>query len=36
MKQGVEDFQSLGLTDEAYAAATYQNAQRLLGIPAFA
>src|SRR6185312_11628200 len=35
MKQGVEDFQSLGLTDEAYAAATYQNAQRLLGIPAF-
>ncbi|MBS0238691.1 MAG: amidohydrolase family protein [Proteobacteria bacterium] len=32
MKQGVEDFQALGLSDEAYAAATYQNAQRIFGV----
>jgi len=30
MKQGVEDFQALGLTEEAYAAATYRNAEQLL------
>lgn len=32
MKQGVEDFKALGLSDEAYAAATYENAAGLLGI----
>lgn len=32
MKQGVEDFQALGLSEEAYAAATYQNAQRVFGV----
>jgi predicted TIM-barrel fold metal-dependent hydrolase len=36
MKQGIEDFQALGLSDEAYAAATYQNAELLFGIPAYA
>jgi predicted TIM-barrel fold metal-dependent hydrolase len=32
MKQGVDDFQALGLSDDAYAAATYKNAQSLFGI----
>lgn len=32
MKQGVEDFQALGLSDDAYEAATYKNAQSLFGI----
>lgn len=32
MKQGVEDFQALGLSDDAYAAATYKNAERVFGI----
>jgi predicted TIM-barrel fold metal-dependent hydrolase len=32
MKQGVEDFQALGLSDEAYAAATYENAAHLLDL----
>ncbi len=36
MKQGVEDFQALGLTDDAYAAATYRNAERLFGLHAYA
>lgn len=32
MKQGVEDFRMLGLSEEAYAAAAYQNAGRLFGL----
>ena len=32
MKQGVEDFQALGLTEEAYEAATFKTANRLLGL----
>jgi uncharacterized protein len=30
MKQGLEDFAALGLDDEAFAAATYKTATRLL------
>jgi predicted TIM-barrel fold metal-dependent hydrolase len=36
MKQGVEDFQALGLSDDAYAAATYKNAEALFNMPAYA
>jgi len=32
MKQGVEDFQTVGLSEEAYAAATHLNASRLFGL----
>lgn len=32
MKQGVEDFGALGLTAEAYEAATYRTANRVLGL----
>jgi hypothetical protein len=32
MKQGLEDFKQLGLTHEAYAKATYKNANRILGL----
>lgn len=32
MKQGVEDFRALGLTPDAFAAATYKTADRLLGL----
>ncbi|MBA2125598.1 amidohydrolase [Hyphomicrobium methylovorum] len=32
MKQGVEDFQALGLSEDAYEAATFKNAQRLFGV----
>ena len=32
MKQGVEDFQTIGLFEEAYAAATHLNASRLFGL----
>jgi predicted TIM-barrel fold metal-dependent hydrolase len=35
MKQGVEDFQALGLSDDAYAAATYKNAGTLFNVPAY-
>jgi len=36
MKQGVEDFQALGLSEEAYEAATYKNAELLFGVPSYA
>jgi predicted TIM-barrel fold metal-dependent hydrolase len=32
MQQGVEDFRALGLDPEAFAAATYRTADRLLGL----
>jgi predicted TIM-barrel fold metal-dependent hydrolase len=32
MKQGVEDFRKLGLNSEAYEAATFRTANRLLGL----
>lgn len=32
MKQGVEDFRALGLSREAYEAATFRTASRLLGL----
>lgn len=32
MRQGVEDFRALGLTDEALEAALWRNADRLLGL----
>jgi predicted TIM-barrel fold metal-dependent hydrolase len=32
MKQGVEDFQALGLSEDAYEAATFKNAQSLFGL----
>jgi len=36
MKQGVEDFQALDLSEEAYEAATYKNAELLFGVPSYA
>ena len=32
MKQGVEDFRALGLSQEAYEKASWRNADRILGL----